>query len=99
VRIPWTAALAHSHEITCPACHARLELSRFTRVFSAFGGITGAFITLHLIRAIFRNSFWATPIVVAILAFGFFSGLCVLIAGDLAVRPKPASTGFPHPSK
>jgi len=99
VRIPWTAALAQSYEIACPTCHAPLELSRFTRVFSAFGGIAGAFAAIRLIRAISHNLFWTTPIVVAFLAFGFFSALCVLIAGDLIVRPKPPAAGFPHPSK
>jgi hypothetical protein len=37
--------------------------------------------------------------VAALLAFGFSSALFVLIAGDLVVRPKPASTGFPHRGK
>jgi len=67
-------------------------------VFSAFGGIAGAFAAIRLIRAISHNLFWTTPIVVAFLAFGFFSALCVLIAGDLIVRPK-SPAGFPHPAK
>jgi hypothetical protein len=99
VRIPWTAALAHSYEISCPACHAPLELSGFTRLFGAFGGIAGAFVALHLVRGAIHGTFWATPIAVAILAFGFVSALCVLIAGDLVVRPKPASASFPHPAR
>jgi hypothetical protein len=99
VRIPWTAALAHSYEISCPACHAPLELSRFTRIFGAFGGIAGACVALHLGRGIFHGLFWAAPIVAAILAFGFVSVLCVLIAGDLVVRPKPAAASFPHLAK
>lgn len=99
VRIPWTAALAHSYEINCPACDAPLELSRFTRIFGAFGGIAGAFVVPHLGRGIFHGWFWTTPIVTAILTFGVVSALCVLIAGDLVVRPKPAAAGFPHPAK
>jgi hypothetical protein len=99
VRIPWTAALAYSYEISCPACHAALELSRFTRIFGAFGGIAGAFVALYLGHGIFHGKFWAAPIVVAILGYGFFSALCVLIAGDLVVRPKAAAASFPHPSK
>ncbi|HWY05800.1 MAG TPA: hypothetical protein VNY24_03005 [Candidatus Acidoferrales bacterium] len=99
VRIPWTAALAHSYEIGCPACHAPLELSRFTRIFGAFGGIAGAFVAVHLAHGVFHGTFWVIPIVAAILAFGFVSALCVLIAGDLAVRPKPASASFPHPTR
>jgi hypothetical protein len=100
VRIPWTAALAHSYEITCPACRAPLELSRFTRIFGAFGGIAGAFVALYLGRGIFHGWFWATPVVAAILAFGFVSALFVLLAGDLAVRPTPAAAAsFPHTAK
>jgi len=99
VRIPWTAALTQSYEITCPACHAPLELSRFTRIFGAFGGVAGASIALRLGHESFHGWFWATPVVAAILAFGFSSALFVLIAGDLVVRPKPASTGFPRRGK
>jgi hypothetical protein len=99
VRIPWTAALAHSYEISCPACHAPLELSRFTLIFGAFGGIAGAFLALHLGQRIFHSWFWAMPIAAGIQAYGFFSALFVLIAGDLVVRPKPAAASFPHPTK
>ena len=94
VRIAWTAALADSCEITCPACHAPLELSQFTRIFGAFGGIAGAFAALYLGRGIFHGWFWATPIVAAILVFGFVSALFVLLAGDLAVRPTPGCREF-----
>jgi hypothetical protein len=99
VRIPWAATLAHSYEITCPACHAPLELSRFTRSLGAFGGIAGAFVLLYLGQGIFDTWFWAIPIAAAVLAYGFFSALFVLIAGDLVVRPKLAPRGFPHPAK
>jgi len=99
VRIPWTATLAYSYEITCPACHAPLELSRFTRILGAFGGIAGAFIALRLGQGLFRGGFWAMPVVAAILGFGFASALCVLIAGDLMVRPRAAAATFPHPTK
>ena len=99
VRVPWTATLARSYEISCPACHALLELSRFTRIFGAFGGIAGAFAVFYLGKGILHGRFWVMPIVAAILAYGFFSALFVLIAGDLVVRPKPAAAGFPHPSK
>jgi hypothetical protein len=99
VRIPWTAMLANSYEITCPACHAPLELSRFTRIFGAFGGVAGALVALHLGHGIFRGWAWAMPIVVAILAYGFIAALFVLIAGDLVVRSKPAVVSFPHPTK
>lgn len=88
VRVPWTEMLAHSEEIRCPGCHAVLEVSRFTRIFAGLGGIAGALGTWHLICGIFPGMPWAVRVVAAILAFGFASAVCVLIAGDLVVRPK-----------
>jgi hypothetical protein len=99
VRIPWAATLTHSYEVTCPACHASLELSRFTRVFGAFGGIAGAFVGLYVGHGIFHGWFWGLPIAAAVLAYGLFSALFVLIAGDLVVQPKQGSPNFPHPTK
>ena len=99
VRIPWTATLTHSYEITCPACHASLELSRFTRIFGAFGGIAGGFLAFDLSQGFHHVQFWLLPIVAAILGYGGASALFVLIAGDLVVRTKPISASFPHASK
>jgi hypothetical protein len=99
VRIPWTATLVHSYEITCPACHAPLELSRFTRIFGAFGGMAATAVALYLGHGLFHGWFWAMPMAAAILAYGFFSALFVLIAGDLVVRPKSATASFPHSAK
>lgn len=99
VRIPWTATLAHSYEITCPACHAPLELSRFTRILGASGGIAGAFVLLHLSQGIFHGEAWVLPVVAAILGYGVASAAFVLIGGDLVVRRKLAPASFPQPSK
>jgi hypothetical protein len=99
VRVPWTAALVKSSEIVCPGCHAPLELSRFTRLSGSFAGIAAAFVAVHLIRGIFHPCPWVLPIFTAILTFGLASALGVLIAGDLVVRAKDNSTGFPHHSK
>jgi hypothetical protein len=99
VRIPWTATLAHSYEITCPACRALLEISRFTRIFGACGGIVGVFVAVYLGQEVFHGRFWVLPIVAAILGYAGASALFVLIAGDLVVRPKPAGASFPHPTK
>src|SRR5689334_19778121 len=94
VRIQWTATLAHSYEIACPACHAALKLSRFTRTFGAFGGIAGGLIAVHLGQVIFHGRLWVLPVVAAILGYAGASALFVLIAGDLVVRPKPISASF-----
>ena len=99
VRIPWTEAVAHSYEFSCPACHASLELSRFTRIFGGFGGITGALMVLYLGQRILHGWFWAMPVVAAILGFGLASALSVLVAGDFALRARPTATTFPHPKK
>ena len=96
VRVPWTLALAHSEEIRCPACHAELELSRITRIFSGIGGFFGAFVAVRLTRGVVSGANWATQIVLAIVAFGFASAVCVLIAGDLAVRPQASPADFPQ---
>lgn len=90
VRVPWTAALARSYEIQCPACHAPLELSRFTRIVGALGGIAGAIAAAHLIGSIWPGGLWVTQIVAAILGYGVASAAWILVAGDLVVRPKPA---------
>ena len=88
VRVPWTAVLAHSQEFPCPGCHAALELSRFTRLFVSFGGILGAFAAVHLLHRTLPGALWVTQVIAAIVAFGVVSATCVLIAGDLIVRPK-----------
>jgi len=88
VRVPWTAALARSQEFPCPGCHAALELSRLTRVFAGFGGIFGAFAAVHLVHRLLPGALWVTQIIAAVVAFALTSAACVLIVGDLVVRPK-----------
>lgn len=99
VRVPWRAALAHSYDMQCPACQAPLELSRFTRMVGACGGIAGAFAAMHLIAKIMPGGLWITQIVAAILGLGLASAAGVLLAGDLVVRPKPPVAAFPHREK
>jgi len=99
VRVPWTETLVHSEEIVCPACHAPLELSRFTRVFSGFGGVLGALVAILLTHGSFHGAHWVARVVAAILGFGIASAACVLLAGDLVVRPKTSSAAFPHLSR
>jgi len=97
VRVPWTAALVNSEEIHCPGCHASLELSRFTRVFSGFGGVLGAWVVDRVMLAIFPEAPWVLRVVAAILAFALVSAACALIAGDLVVRSKMITSAvFPQ---
>ncbi|HUI50171.1 MAG TPA: hypothetical protein VLX60_00240 [Terriglobales bacterium] len=99
VRVPWTAVLAHSYEIQCTACHAPLELSRLTRIAGALGGMGGAFAAANLIARIWPGGLWVTQIVAATLGFGAVSAVCVMLAGDLVVRPRPPASNFPHPAE
>lgn len=99
VRVPWIETLAHSEEIRCPACHAPLELSRFTRIYSGLGGVLGAWAAVRLTHGIFHGASWVICVVAAIFAFGFASAAFVLIAGDLVVRPKVFTSVFPQNTK
>lgn len=99
VNVPWTEALTHSYEIQCPACHAALELSRYTRMVAGFGGILGAMLAMHLAAGLAPGALWVTRIVAAILGFGVASAAGVLLAGDLVVRAKSSSAAFPHATK
>jgi len=76
-----------------------LELSGFTRISGAFGGIAGAFVAIHLAEGIFHGKVWVLPVVAAILGYAGASALFVLIVGDLVVRPKTTGASFPQPTK
>jgi len=99
VRVPWTEVLAHSEEIRCPGCHALLELSRFTRIYSGLGGALGAWAGVRLTYGFFHGASWVTCVVAAVLAFGFASAAFALLAGDLVVRPKVITSTFPQEKK
>jgi hypothetical protein len=99
VKVPRTMVLAQSHEIECLACRAPLELSRYTRIAGAFGGIAGAIVAAYLAQAVIPEGLWVTRVVAAILGYGVVSVVCVLLAGDLVVRVKDAPTAFPQPAE
>ena len=99
VKAPWTAALVHSYEFECRACHAALELSRFTRIAAGLGGIVGAAVAVHLSGFIFGGDAWFMRVAIAIVSYGIISAACALLAGDLAVPAKPGPARFPHPEK
>jgi hypothetical protein len=99
VRVPWTALLAHSYELECPACHAGLELSRYTRVVAGFAGMAGAWAAVHLAQGASGDAEWVLTVVAAVLGFGFASAAGVLAVGDVVVHAKDSSPSFPHPAK
>lgn len=88
--------LSHSNDIVCSACHARLELSRHSRVFSSFAGIVSGMLAFHLLHSATPLGFWALPVVATILAFGFGSALPLFFYTDLVVHASKHPT-FPHP--
>lgn len=99
VRMPWCALLARSYEMECPACRTALELSRYTRVIAGFGGIAGGLIATHLADGVLPGASWAIRVLASTWGFGIVSAACVLLAGDLVVRPRAQATTFPHPAR
>jgi hypothetical protein len=97
--VPWTAVLAHSSDLECPGCHAELELSRFTSVFGAACGLAGAFIAVHFGDVWLAGAQWVMRVVAAVVGYAVVSAAGVLLAADLAVRPKSSVLSFPHPEK
>ncbi len=99
VKVPWTAVLVQSYEIGCPACRALLEMSRYTRIVGGFVGIAGAIVAAQLATVVSPRGFWVTRMVAAILGYSVISAMCVVLVGDLVVRPKDTPAAFPHPAK
>lgn len=89
--------LSRSNDLICPACHARLELSRSSRVVASFAGILFAAFSSRLAQTANPFANWTWPMFVAILSFGFASAFILLFASDLVVRPQLPSVTFPHP--
>jgi hypothetical protein len=92
VKVPRALVLARSEDFACPSCHARLELSRPSRVLGAIAGLLAGFLAASV-----RES-WALSFLAAVLAFGAGSVLALVFLADLAVRPKEAPS-FPHAPK
>ena len=88
--------LSRSNDLTCPACHANLELSRHSRVLSSFVGIFAALLAFYLVSTAIHLARWILPMVVSFLTFGCASALMLLIRSDLVVPPHQDSSIFPH---
>ncbi len=95
-KIAPSRVLSCSYEITCPTCHAPLELSRQSRLVDSLTGVLAALLVFHLPFP-HTSANWILRLVAAFLAFGFGSILLLLFAADLVVRPHSVSTPFPHP--
>ena len=95
-KVPRTLILTNTLEVTCPACHAELEVSRGSRVQASFVGILAAFVAVHLVAGASGIAGWTLPIVAAVMAYGICAALVLLVFSEVAVRPKIFPTTFPH---
>ena len=97
-RVPRTLVLSRSDELSCPSCHAELELSRPSRVVNAWVGVAAAFLAASAVSNLDSSGAWALAPVAAVVAFGAASVLALVFLADLVVRPKEA-LAFPHAHK
>ncbi len=95
-KVPRTLILEKSLVVTCPACHAELEVSRGSRVLASSVGVLAGFAAAHLSAGASGTAQWTLPTVDAFLTFGICSALVLLVHADLVVRPKISPTAFPQ---
>jgi hypothetical protein len=97
VRVPRSLVFTRGEELTCPSCHAPLELSRATRVVSAAFGVLVAYFAASAVSGSNARGGWLWPIFAAVLGYGLGSVLVLYFLADLTVRPDAAH--FPQPRK
>ena len=85
--------------MSCPTCHAKLELSRHSRVLASIVGIAAAALVFHLSSPRIPLGHSVIPVSLACVAFGLGSALLLLVQADLVVRHEPHSGTFPHTNK
>jgi len=95
-KVPRKLILTKTLEVSCPACHAELEVTRGSRVLAAFVGFLAAFVAVHLFAGATGTARWTLPIVAAVITYGMCAALVLLVFSELVVRPKGSSTAFPH---
>jgi hypothetical protein len=95
-KVPRSLVLTRAEDLTCPSCHTPLELSRSSRVLSAFGGLFAGFVAAQIVFDVTTKGRWALPMVSAVLAYGFASALVLFFVSDLVVQPKPLVGQFQH---
>ena len=95
-RVPRTLMLTKTLEVSCPACHAELEVSRGSRVLASFVGILAAFLAARPVGHVSGTAGWTLPIVAAVTVYGICAALVLFVFSELAVRPKISPTAFPH---
>jgi len=95
-KVPRMLILTKTLEVSCPACHAELEVARGSRLLAAFVGFLAAFVAVHLFEGVGGVAGWTLPVVVAVMAYGMCAALVQLVFCELALRPKVFPTAFPH---
>ena len=95
-KVPRTLVMTQADELTCPSCHAQLELSRPSRVLDAFVGLLFGFTAFHFVLLSSSRGSWFVSLIVAILAYGLGSAGTLLFFSDLVVRPLASSGNFPQ---
>jgi hypothetical protein len=95
-KVPRSLVLTRAEDLACPSCHSPLELSRSSRVWSAFAGLLAGFAAVHIMLDITTTARWVLPMAGAVLAYAFASALLLFFVSDLVVQPKPAAGHFPH---
>jgi hypothetical protein len=97
VKLSPFVVLSRSNDILCRACHAKLELSRHSRVFSSLIGVVFGLLAFHVVASSTNEiGRWIFPIFAAFLAYSSVSTLVLLIRSDLVVRHAANSSIFPH---
>lgn len=94
-----TTVMAAPQELECAACHARLELSRASRVFGAAAGLAGSAIGFHVLASARPDFGWVLGVTGAVLGFGVGAALLLFWIADLVVIPKVSSTPSPQTHK
>ena len=95
-KVPRSLVLTCGEDLACPSCHAPLELSRSSRVWSALAGLLAGFVALHLVLDATTIGRWVLPMVAAVLTYAFASALLLVFVSDLVVQPKPPAGHLPH---
>jgi hypothetical protein len=88
--------LTQADDLSCPSCHAPLELSRPTRVLGALVGLIAAFAAYHGVVLAGTRGSWFISMVAAILAYGIGAALADFFLSDLVVRPPAEHAHFPQ---
>lgn len=95
-KVPRGLVLTRVDELTCPCCHAALELSRPSKVLGATMGLVGGWAVFRIGLTAGGDGNWIVPVAGAVLGYALGSALILLLFSDLVVRPKVPAENFPQ---